>query len=270
MNDPTGDAALDAVRDAALLRIGAALGLEVTVRRALRSVSNSAWLIDMDGALGVLRLHTLGFGAPVTDHAREIEIHRLAANAGLAPRIVFSDIAHNILVTDYVEAGTFGERAATYHASLAAIGECLAQLHALTIPASLPEYSLASAADSYVARAGVDDDDDMRGLAARVHANEALADPTDRALCHRDLLYSNILDCRPVQLIDWEFASPGERWFDLAAMIAWHKLSERKQLRLLDAYLGRKPSAHERDAVVRNIASFDALCTLWSLPAKAP
>ena len=67
-------------------------------------------------------------------------------------------------------------------------------------------------------------------------------------------------------LIDWEFASPGERWFDLAAMIAWHKLSRAKQAVLTGAYLGRAASAGERAAIARNVNAFEALCTLWSLP----
>ena len=127
-------------------------------------------------------------------------------------------------------------------------------------------YTLAEAADRYVERAGVAGNADTDALADVVRWVEAGADPADRVLCHRDLLHANILAGEPVRFIDWEFASPGERWFDLAAFAVWQGLDLGARETLLEAYLGRRPVEYERERLARNAQAFRALCRLWELP----
>ena len=97
----------DARLEAALAAVEAALGDRPRVVGALDSMSNAAWHVVLHTGEAVLRTHTLDFGAPVTDHAREFAIHGFAAAAGLAPGIVFSDAQAGVLVTDYDPAGAF-------------------------------------------------------------------------------------------------------------------------------------------------------------------
>lgn len=56
--------------------------------------------------------------------------------------------------------------------------------------------------------------------------------------CHNNLLNANILDDGEIRLVDWENASMGDRFFDLANFSVNHDLSLDGDRRLLEAYFG--------------------------------
>jgi hypothetical protein len=86
--------------------------------------------------------------------------------------------------------------------------------------------------------------------------NPLLRDPSDddEIVCHNDLSFWNVIfrRGRPAALIDWEFAAPGSRLWDLAyaswwlvplhrpeaaTALGWRKLDQPRRLRLfIDAY----------------------------------
>lgn len=249
--------------DSTLSIIADALGQPIVVEHALESLSNAAWLVRVGDKHAVLRLHEALYPAPVIDHSREIRIHQLAASEGLSPPIMFADVQAGILLTEFVAQGALTEADMQRDSVLASVGRQLAILHAMPTPVDLPSCSLSEAARVYLQDASVATTRQMQKLVELVERNEALSE-REQVLCHRDVLFSNILATEPVQFIDWEFASLGERWFDLAAAIAWHTLGEDKVEVLLQAYLDREPNACERAALARAIASFNALCILWS------
>ncbi|MEM1439721.1 MAG: phosphotransferase [Pseudomonadota bacterium] len=259
MNNARLEAALDAFESA--------LGERPNVVAPLDSMSNAAWRVALRDGEAVLRTHTLDFGAPVTSHAREFAIHGFAAANGLAPGIIFSSARAGVIVTDFEYAGAYGKDAFADTSRIARVAERIAVLHGLDLPDSITGYSLVEAADRYIARAGVGGNADTDALADVVAWVEADADPADRVLCHRDLLHANILASEPVQFIDWEFASPGERWFDLAGFAVWQDFDRVQRDVMINAYLGRAPSEAERERLARNAQAFRALCRLWELPA---
>ncbi|MEO0616027.1 MAG: phosphotransferase [Pseudomonadota bacterium] len=257
MNDARLDTALDAFE--------AALGERPRVVGALDSMSNAAWRVALRDGEAVLRTHTLDFGAPVTNHAREFAIHGFAAANGFAPGIVFSSARAGVIVTDFEYAGAYAEDAFADVSTIARVAERIAALHALEVPESIVGYGLAEAAERYIERAGVAGHADTDALADIVASVEVDADPADCVLCHRDLLHANILASEPVQFIDWEFASPGERWFDLASLAVWNQFDRVQHDVMLNAYLGRAPTEAERERLARNAQAFRALCQLWEL-----
>lgn len=259
MNDARLDAALDAFESA--------LGERPNVVGRLDSMSNAAWRVALRDGEAVLRTHTLDFGAPVTSHAREFAIHGLAAAKGLAPGIIFSSAQAGVIVTDFEYAGAYGKDAFAKAATIARVAERIAALHELQLPDTITGYRLVDAAERYIARAGVAGNADTDALTDIVAGVEADADPADSVLCHRDLLHANILASEPVQFIDWEFASPGERWFDLASLAVWHDFDRAQRDVMLNAYLGRAPGEDELERLTRNAQAFQALCQLWELPA---
>lgn len=252
--------------DDSIRNIQAASGRSLSLIKAFDTISNSAWLVSFGDEDGVLRRHTLSFGSPVTDHARELQIHRLAADAGLSPEVLYADTSAGLLITRYEPAGAFKSEDILSDDALQRVAVALAALHRIVVPASLTGYSLTEAAQCYWRRAGSPTNADICGLLQTVEDNELMV-TASAVLCHRDLLHSNILNTQSVQFIDWEFASPGESWFDLAALISWHELDADQIKVFTEAYAQRALDVDELAALDRAIVSFRALCTLWSLPA---
>ena len=61
---------------------------------------------------------------------------------------------------------------------------------------------------------------------------------------HNDLLPANFLrDGERMQLIDWEYAGMGDRWFDLGNFAVNNELDDEQEAQLLEAYFGEPPDA---------------------------
>src|SRR3954447_14034557 len=78
---------------------------------------------------------------------------------------------------------------------------------------------------------------------ARAIENAVSGTPTHEPVpAHNDLLTANFLrDGDTIQLIDWEYAGMGDRWFDLGNFAANNELDDEQEARLLEAYFGEPP-----------------------------
>ena len=64
---------------------------------------------------------------------------------------------------------------------------------------------------------------------------------------HNDLLTANfLLDGGRIQLIDWEYAGMGDRWFDLGNFAVNNELDDEQEVQLLEAYFGEPPDERMR------------------------
>ena len=64
---------------------------------------------------------------------------------------------------------------------------------------------------------------------------------------HNDLLPANFLrDGDRMQLIDWEYAGMGDRWFDLGNFAVNNELDDDQEAQLLEAYFGEPPDEQRR------------------------
>ena len=64
---------------------------------------------------------------------------------------------------------------------------------------------------------------------------------------HNDLLPANFLrDGDRMQLIDWEYAGMGDRWFDLGNFAVNNELDDDQEVLLLEAYFGEPPDGRRR------------------------
>ena len=81
-------------------------------------------------------------------------------------------------------------------------------------------------------------------------------------ICHNDLTAANVIDVGGLQLIDWEFAAPGDPFFDLAVVVAHHQLDASTRAHFLTAYLGREDKTAMAD-LNRWCAVYRSLRALW-------
>ena len=65
--------------------------------------------------------------------------------------------------------------------------------------------------------------------------------------CHDDLLTANFLhDGERVQIIDWEYAGMGDRYFDLGNLAVNNHFDDDQETALLEAYFGEPPDDRRR------------------------
>ena len=95
----------------------------------------------------------------------------------------------------------------------------------------------------------------------------ALPAPARLAPCHHDLHRRNFLDDgRRLQVVDWEYAGPGDPGADLASCIGYHALDAAATEALLDGYGGVDAALRSRIAALAWI--FDCLWYGWNAAAE--
>ena len=193
------------------------------------------------------RPYVLRIGANThIDPAIEIERTRIAADAGLAPRVWYADAADRVIVTDFVESAP---RPAGFAAQLAST---IARIHALP-PWSRTLHHL-DMLDGFIAKlraggaqAGFDDVLEAYAQVASRYPRDA-----DLVACHNDLRGPNLLyDGARIWIIDWEAAFVNDRYAELANAASFFvDENDRDEAEFLAAYLGAPATAYQRARLV--------------------
>jgi aminoglycoside phosphotransferase (APT) family kinase protein len=238
----------------------ARLGLEGASVTALEGgTRNRSYRLSDGERDGVLRVAGAGDEAYAVARAAEHAAQRLAAQHGLAPRLLLS--GRGYAVTEYVpNAPWTRERAASPEGS-ALVGAWLARLHALPVPAGFRQVRFLDSLEAYACRLQEAGPAQQVLQAARRVARE-LGDFTP-ALCHNDLHHLNLIDSpRGLVAIDWEYSGAGDPRLDLAGYVAYHALGDNALQSLLGAYRNGGGACH-RDELDRARWLFEAVWWAW-------
>jgi thiamine kinase-like enzyme len=84
----------------------------------------------------------------------------------------------------------------------------------------------------------------------------------DHVVCHNDLNPKNILFSHMIKLIDWEYATINDRYFDLASLCVEFEFNKREEKTFLQAYLGKRTKV-DREKLDAYKVIYEALCTQW-------
>lgn len=245
--------------------VRAALGLtDPDVRPLAGGPLNRALRVREGDRDLVVRLPHAGGAALGVDHRAEFAIHRLAADAGLAPPLVFAQPATGLLVTRFVAGRTLARDDLHDPELLRRIGGWFARLHALPVPPGLAVVDFGERAAGFVAEAGAAvDAEAVRALDDRLGALRAAIGPAAAAVpCHHDTHHQNLIDTGSALIaVDWEYAGPGDPAADLAACIGYHELGARQVQALLEGYGPAAAALAPRLPVLTQI--FACLCAGW-------
>lgn len=243
----------------ALLRITGWSGSDVTWNEIGGGLTNRTFLVRSEKCKAVLRLDAEYTTAFNLSRATERLILEEAAAAGLAPQVIWSDIDAGILLSEYVEGKAWQEADLEEDAKLEALAGLLRRVHAL--PLSGLAFEPVATATDYIARL-------ERRPALHVFALHCLSVIRDIPMsesilcCHNDAVAGNVIGTTTLKLIDWEYACDNDPLFDLAAIIGFHDLEERRQQVLLSAYAGgSRPALKER--LADQVRLYDAIQWLW-------
>ncbi|HET7811152.1 MAG TPA: choline kinase family protein [Steroidobacteraceae bacterium] len=187
---------------------------------------NRSFLVRTRRGRFVVRLNDNSGLDPGLDRDREIALHGLAAEAGIAPHIIHACPDRSCFVTDYVEGRPWTAHYFTRMRDLRALGQRLRTLHALPAP-PLPRFDPMAAARRYadaITRAQPEEAPRISSLLGRGEEALERSHSTRREPCvvHNDLHEGNVLTADRIYLIDWEYAQRGDPLLDLACILAYY------------------------------------------------
>lgn len=251
------EAVLDTHRENARLAIAEAFGtvqISAITRLSGGASPASAYRVDIGSRSYLLRAE--GLPSPLRNPHQYIAM-KIAAEAGIAPKIHFFDEVTRIAVIDFIEQKTLDGFSGGPRALAQELGELLARVQDTPIFPFFVNYpEIVERLFAHVRRTGqfaaglLDPYVERLGLLSEVYhggTNELVSS-------HNDFIPSNILfDGERLWLIDWESAYRNDPLVDVAIGLDGLVRSQELAGVFLSAWLGRTPDAalQERLAVVR-------------------
>ena len=243
----------------ALSRIPGWDGNAVVCTELKGGLTNRIYRVEGDGQKCILRLDAEHTDVFDLDRHRELSVLEQAADSGLAPEVIFSDMDAGILLRAFIPGRTWEATDLEDTANLEALSELLHEVHALP--------TCGSAFDaSRVARRYVENLSSHYGLHGFGVKCQEIIESIDRPgvlrCCHNDLVVENVISSSRLMLLDWEYACDNDPLFDLASLIGYHNLSDNMAQDLLCAYAGG-PDPALAELLEEQVRLYDAIQWLW-------
>mgnify|MGYP001360443483 FL=1 len=237
----------------------------------LGGLTNLVHKVEMDTQSVVVRIPGPGTEEYID---RSIEAHnaKVAAKVGVSPRVIYSNSASGIMITETVQnietmtPDLFKERKeAPKRAGLA-----LAKLHNSGENFEF-RFELFSMIDEYLSILTTKDVDFPDGYHEVVNSAKPIKELLEKANlplapCHCDPLCENFLDDGNIMwIVDWEYSGMNDPLWDLGDLSVEAGMSDLQDSELLQAYFGRQPTDQETARMIIYKAMCDLLWTLWGL-----
>lgn len=219
-------------------------------------LTGHTWLAEKGTERAVLKADATVRSLPFRDRNAEAGIQQVAAQHGLAGAVLYS--SPTVLLTEFVAGNIWQAADLATAENLHALGQTLAHVHAL--PPSGVRFDAPAAAKSYAARIGAQVDSTLVENHVDIVCRTVMREPL--RLCHNDLVVENIVATPSLKLLDWEYAADNDPLFDIAVVVAHHKLNDARSLQLLSAWSGGDGREfvgplHEQ------VKMYRSLCWLW-------
>jgi aminoglycoside phosphotransferase (APT) family kinase protein len=187
---------------------------------------NRSFLVRTRRGRFIVRLNESAAADPGLDREREVLLHSAAANAGIAPHIIYACPDRSCLITDYLEGRAWTPHYFTRMRDLRSLGARLRALHALPVP-SVARFDAAAALRRYadvIVRHDPAEAGRISDLLGRAETALQRSCPAQREPCivHMDLHHGNVLTADRIYFIDWEYAQLGDPLLDLACVMAYY------------------------------------------------
>jgi thiamine kinase-like enzyme len=218
-------------------------------------LTNPCWLIDNGERKGVLKIDAKLRGEPFSPRLTEARIQSRAADKGLANEVIY--VSDTVLMTEYVEGTIWSAGCLDVDENLDKLALAMRAMHSL--PLTGRTFDARGAARDYASRIRNGDASKIRDCLAKI---EAMPLPHNLCCCHNDLVAENIIFMPEVRFLDWEYACDNDPFFDLATVVAHHRLSPERAGQLLNAYF-EGDGARWSGQLLRQAEFYEALLWLW-------
>jgi thiamine kinase len=231
----------------------------VDIEEMKGGLTNRTFHIRQGGNDAVMRLDSDNSRMFQFDRSAELRILKQAAEAGIAPRVLFANTEAGILLTEFLPGRVWDKADLESTEKLEALASLLRLVHAL--PTSGLQIDMIEVARTYEAH--LEKRTGLHAFATRcVDIISAIPVGGESVCCHNDIVAANVVEGRELKLIDWEFAADNDPLFDLASAIGFHNLDAARAVILLDAYAGGA-DAGLRERLAAQVRVFDAVQWLW-------
>ncbi len=220
---------------------------------------NRSYSVSSGAGRFVLRLSQVPDAWLATDRCVEWKLHRLAAEAGIAPPIIHA--TDHWLITRYVPGRLWVELDFARAERLARLGDTLRHLHKVPAP-DAGRFDLLDVLKGYASRIGAEEGPllgylDEAAVAWRISGAAKRAP----AILHHDLHASNLIEAADgLVLIDWECAVVSDPLLDVACILSYHD-SARPYASLLLQHTGLETVTSRQLAA--SVWLFDLHTYLW-------
>jgi thiamine kinase-like enzyme len=254
-----------------IARLAALLGPQQgTVQQLSGGITNRNFKVDFGGTDYVVRLPGKDTSKLGIDREAECSANKRAAELGIAPKVAAMIPDPPCLVTFFVdgrpaeleelrEPEGLTEVATSlqaFHDSGAGLGTDFDSFRVVRDYAQTAEQHGVALPDGYEHALS-----SAKAIAKAIHGADHQPVP-----CHNDLLAGNFLHgADRLQIVDWEYAGMGDRYFDLGNFAVNNELDEDAEAYLLEAYFGEAPDRRRRATlrVMRYMSDFRE--AMWGL-----
>jgi thiamine kinase-like enzyme len=219
-------------------------------------LTNPCWLVETEDRRAVLKIDAKSRSEPFNSRPTEALIQTRAADAGLANAVIY--VSDTILLTEYIDGTIWSAGYLDADENLDMLAAAMRKLHSL--PLTGRTFDAIGAARDYAARI---QGGDRQKVSECLRKIEAMPLPHNLCCCHNDMVAANIIYTPEVRFLDWEYACDNDPFFDLATIVAHHKLPSDRADHLLNAYFSGD-GARWREQLVRQAEFYDALHWLWT------
>jgi thiamine kinase-like enzyme len=234
-------------------RLAALLGpREGTVVQLEGGITNRNFRVNFGGTDYVVRLPGKRTALLGIDREAECIANKAAAELGIAPKVAALLSEPSALVTQFVSGREMKADELREAETIAEVAHDLRSLHdsGTDLPSGFDSFRLVEEyAETGRANGSEPPDGYDEALEASHTIEKAVRDQPghEPVLAHNDLLPANFLrEGTRIQLIDWEYAGMGDRWFDLGNFAVNNELDDDQEVLLLEAYFGEPPDDKQR------------------------
>jgi len=217
--------------------------------------TNCPYVLEANGNRAVLRIDAEARALPYNSRKDEGRVQAIAANHGLAARVLFVD--ETVYMSEYIVGQVWTRSDLVEEENLECLALALKKLHSL--PRTGRTFDASIAMRRYLPHIADPDSHTARQCASIVAKRHV---PQDLCCCHNDLVAGNIIATPELQFLDWEYACDNDPFFDIATVVAHHDLSNQHTALFLDSYFDGA-GAPWRSQLQEQMHLYDALYWLW-------
>jgi thiamine kinase-like enzyme len=215
-------------------------------------ITNRNFRVNFGGMDYVVRLPGKRTEILGIDRTAECVATKSAAELGFAPSVAAMFEEPSCLVTMFVPGRLMSADELRQPEAIAEVARDLRSFHEsdTELPTEFDSFRLVEEYSKTGRANGSEPPEGYDAALAAAHKIEKAVrgQPTHEPVpAHNDLLSSNFLrDGNKIQLIDWEYAGMGDRWFDLGNFAVNNELEDDQEEQLLEAYFGEPPDERRR------------------------